>query len=70
MQVSRTTARKLFTITQTVTIFPDGTVLPGLPEDRPDLEQLEARLMELDFQVIYAPFDISPVPPPAIPGEK
>jgi hypothetical protein len=70
MQVSRTTARKLFTITQTVTIFPDGTVLPGLPENRPDLERLEARLTELDFQFIYAPFDLSPVPPPAIPGEN
>jgi len=69
-QVSRTTARKVLTVTQTVTTFPDGTVLPGLPENRPDLEQLEARLTKLDFQVIYAPFDLSPVPPPAIPGEK
>ena len=63
IQVSRTTARKVLTVTETVTTFPDGRVVPGLPENRPDLEALEGRLIGLEFKVIYAPRDDSPMPP-------
>jgi hypothetical protein len=63
-QVSRTTARKGLTVTQTVTTFPDGKVLPGLPDSRPDLEALEARLIELDFAAVYKPRDGLPMRPP------
>ena len=62
-QVSRTTARKIITLTHTVTIFPDGKVLSGLPENRPDLEALEARLIGLDFRFAYTPRDLTLVPP-------
>jgi hypothetical protein len=64
-QVSRTTARKLVTNTQTVTTFADGKVWPspGVPENRPDLKALEARLIELQFDRVYDPPDRSPVPP-------
>jgi len=63
VQVSRTTARKLLTLTQTVTIFPDGTVVTGLPKDRPDLAALERTLIDLPLRVTYRPMDLSPMPP-------
>lgn len=63
VQVSRTTARKLLTLTQTVTIFPEGTVLTGLPKDRPDLADLERMLIDLPVRVGYRPMDRSPMPP-------
>lgn len=62
-QVQRTTARRLLTATQTVTISPDGKVSPGVPVERPDLEALEKRLVELDFDLIYPPRDPGPLPP-------
>lgn len=62
--VSRSTARKLLSIAQTVTIFPDGKVFSGLPDNRPDLEELELRLIELELDFVYMPPDRSPVPPP------
>jgi hypothetical protein len=64
IQLSRTTATKLLTLTHTVTIYPDGEVLSGLPPDRPDLERLERHLKRLDIKAVYVPFDLSPVPPP------
>jgi hypothetical protein len=62
-QVSRTTAHKLLTLTQTITIRPDGRVLTGLPDDRPDLAALERMLTNLPVQVSYQPMDRSPMPP-------
>lgn len=62
VQLSLTTARKLLTITQPVTIYPDGTVLTGVPPERPDLLQLEKALKNLDFKIVYVPLDMSPVP--------
>lgn len=62
-QVSLTTVRKLLPVTQTVTIFPDGKIFTGVPENRPDLSALEARLIELDLQLVYTPRDQSPMPP-------
>lgn len=62
-QVSRTTAHKGLTITQTVTIDTEGRVLQGLPEGRGDLEAIEQRLM-MPLRVVYVPMDHAPVPPP------
>lgn len=62
VQLSRTGARKMFTVTRTVTIYPDGRLLPDLPADRPDLMQLEKALKELDLRIRFVPLDISPVP--------
>lgn len=61
--VSRSTARKVLSIAQTVTIFPDGKVVSGLPDNRADLEALEARLIALELDLVYAPQDRSPMPP-------
>jgi hypothetical protein len=62
LQISRTTAKKLFTVTQTVTIDPAGKVLKGLPDDRPDLKELENVLKRLDVDFEYPPMDLSPIP--------
>lgn len=62
LQVSRTTARKGLTLTQTITIFPDGRVLTGLPEDRPDLEAIERKLIGMPLRAVYRPMDRAPVP--------
>ncbi len=62
VQISLTTARKLLSITQPVTIYPDGKVQAGVPSERPDLIRLEQALRSLDFKVVYVPFDMSPVP--------
>jgi hypothetical protein len=61
-QVSLTTAKKLFTVTQPVTIYPDGTVRAGVPPQRRDLIQLLEAVKELDFDIVYVPFDMGPVP--------
>jgi type II secretory pathway pseudopilin PulG len=61
VQISRTTAQKLIKVTQTITIYPDGTVLKGLPDDRPELSQLEDRLRR-PLGLTYVPIDIGPIP--------
>ena len=61
MQVSRTTARKGFTLTQAITISPDGRVLTGLPENRPDLQDIDRLLAQLPLRVTYRPIDLSPL---------
>jgi len=61
-QIQSTTARKLLTATRSVTISPDGKVVPGVPGNRPDLEALEKRLVELNFDLIYPPRDTNPMP--------
>jgi len=64
IQVSRTKARKLISVTQTVTIYPDGSVLKGLPSDRPDLADLE-KTLKRRMAIIYVPMDRGPMPPSA-----
>jgi hypothetical protein len=64
VQLSRTGAKKMFTVTRTVAIYPDGRLLPDLPADRPDLMRLENVLKELDLKIRYVPLDMSPVPAP------
>jgi len=52
--VARAKAHKAFiTVTETVTVMPDGKADRGLPEDRPDLEELEDRLRQ-DLGLHYA----------------
>ena len=61
-QVVRTTARKLLTLSQTVTISLDGKVFKGVPADRPDLGALDQLLRSRPVGVSYQPLDMSVVP--------
>ncbi len=60
IQISRGRGRKGFLqATSTVTIYPDGRAERGLPPNRPDLAEVEARLkrpVELD----YEPLELRP----------
>lgn len=62
LQISRTKARKLIDISMTVTIYPDGTVLPGIPPNRPDIAELEKSLKG-ELEIVYQPLSLTPVPP-------
>jgi hypothetical protein len=62
--LSRTGAKKLITVTKTVAIFPDGTLLSELPDDKPELEKLAKALKDLDFAIRFVPMDTNPVPAP------
>jgi hypothetical protein len=62
--LSRTGAKKLFTVTKTVAIFPNGQLLSELPDDNPELEKLAKALKDLDFEIRFVPMDTSPVPAP------
>jgi len=62
IQMSLTTARKLFTITQPVAIYPDGRIYTGVPPNRPDLAELEKKLRGLEFNILYVPLGLNPVP--------
>ncbi len=53
--VVRAQAKKIFSKTVTVTIHPDGVVEKDVPEGRPDLERIEARLKE-DLEIEYFPY--------------
>lgn len=50
LQLLRTEARKLFRFTHLSTISPDGSAERGVPNARPDLEALAARL-EVDLEI-------------------
>lgn len=63
-QIVRTTARKLVTLSQTVTVTPDGKVIKGVPADRPDLAAIDQRLRSQEVNVTYLPLDMSGVPTP------
>ena len=63
-QVSRTTASKLLTLSQTVTILPEGKVITGVPADRPDLAAVDELLRRHVVRVVYLPLDMSTVPAP------
>lgn len=66
-QVSRTTASKLLTLSQTVTILPEGKVITGVPADRPDLVAVDQLLRRHVVRVVYLPLDMSTVPAPDAP---
>lgn len=61
-QVVRTTARKLLTLSQTVTIALDGKVTKGVPTDRPDLLPIDQLLRRHEVGVTFLPLDLSAVP--------
>jgi len=51
--VTHSRAKKGFAgVTQTTTTFPDGTIEKDVPEDRPDLAEIETRLKQ-DLEVKY-----------------
>ena len=66
-QVSRTTAKKLLTLSQTVTILPEGKVITGVPADRPDLVAIDQLLQRHVVGLVYLPLDMSAVPVPGLP---
>lgn len=52
VQVVRTRSSRLFSVSVTVTINPDGEARRGIPDDRPDLQEIERQLkrkIEIDF---------------------
>ncbi len=55
VQVVRAKAKKLFSRTGTVTISPDGVAEKDVPENRPDLAAIAARLKE-DLELEYYPY--------------
>jgi hypothetical protein len=61
VQVTRTTAKKGFQITQTATVFPDGRGERGLPRRREDLKALEDQLRE-PLKLRYVPLDLATMP--------
>ena len=63
LQVCRTTAKKALTLTKTVTVYPDGRVVPGVPKERDDLARISRRL-ERPSKIQYVPLDRSPLPAP------
>lgn len=56
LQVTRTTARKLITVTQTATVTTEGKGDKGLPPRRADLVAIEQRLQE-PFEAVYVPLN-------------
>jgi len=52
--VARTTAHKVFSLTRTATVLPNGTLHMGVPNGRQDLQRL-ASLLERDFDIEYVP---------------
>lgn len=62
IQVSLTTAKKLYAVKQAVTIYPDGKLQAGVPSGRSDLFELEKALKELDLKINYVPLELNPVP--------
>jgi hypothetical protein len=61
VQISRTTAKKMITITQTVTVLPNGQAEKGVPKDRTDLRQIADRL-DQPLEVEYKPVVLSGMP--------
>ncbi len=60
LQVTAGRAKKVFSVSTTVTIEPDGRGTKGIPEGRPDLDALEARLKSpLDIE--YVPYSWEPL---------
>jgi hypothetical protein len=57
LQVARARGRKLLiTRTATATIWPDGHARKGIPEDRPDLKEIEERLTE-PLEIRFVPLE-------------
>lgn len=65
LQITRTTARKgPLRVTQTATVFPDGSAIRGIPDGRPDLDAIEDRLRApLRIRYVDLGIDAAPAPP-------
>jgi hypothetical protein len=55
LQVARARSKKVFSVSATVTVQPDGKATKGIPEDRPDLEAIEERLKS-SLDIEYVPY--------------
>ncbi len=55
LQVVRAQAKKVFSKTTTITVFPDGRAEKDVPIDRPDLMETE-ELLKRDLEIEYHPF--------------
>lgn len=55
LQVVRAKAKKVFSMTTTITVYPDGRAEKDVPHDRPDLAQTE-ELLKRDLEIEYHPF--------------
>ncbi len=55
VQVMRVKAKRVFSVTATVTVYPDGRGEKDLPESRPDLAAIEERLKQ-DLEIEYHPY--------------
>jgi len=62
-QILRATVHKLFTLTQTLTVQPDGRAEKGIPEGRDDLRALE-RLLNREVRLRYVADGDAIVSPP------
>lgn len=56
LQVLRGRAQKIFSVSTTVTVEPDGAAVKGIPDERPDLRVLEEKL-ERTLEIEYVPYD-------------
>jgi len=56
VQITRARSKKIFSITVTASIGPDGTAMKGLPPNRPDLEEIEERL-NMPLKIDYVPYE-------------
>ena len=59
VQIIRARSKKIFSITVTATVEPDGRASRGLPPDRPDLLMIEERLKN-QLKVAYVPYEWEP----------
>ncbi len=62
VQITRARSKKVFSISVTVTVEPDGRARKGLPRDRPDLQRIEERLKN-PLKTEYVPYEWEPVCP-------
>jgi hypothetical protein len=56
VQVTRARSKKIFSITVTASVTPDGHASKGLPPDRPDLQAIEERLKS-PLEIQYVPYE-------------
>jgi hypothetical protein len=59
MQIARARTKKIFSISVTATIEPDGRAGKGLPPDRPDLREIEERLKS-PLKIEYVDYEWEP----------
>ena len=55
LQVARARAKRVFSVSTTATIQPDGRGTKGIPPERPDLAVLEAKLKR-SLKIEYVPY--------------